>query len=128
MSEEKKPTIAEDLDLLSSTINLAESDRATSPTDFEQERQALARVRDFCERHEARERSRTLSGVSVTVPLYTEEHYKALLEIGFDLALQAVGPQLKTVVSARGTIAWTPPENPFRRESTAVGGKPNPEH
>lgn len=74
--------------------------------------------------NEARDKSRNLS-VQVAMPDLSESVCRGLLEIGFDTALAAVIPQLKTVKykneeTKSGMCTWYPPVNPFRRESTTV--------
>jgi hypothetical protein len=59
--------------------------------------------------------TRQLGPIPFTIaPDLTQDMVKALLAEGFDLALSAVVPQLKTVRLAGSMIAWDPPENPFR--------------
>jgi hypothetical protein len=74
-------TLQDDLDLLAATIDLAASDRATSPGDFAPERAALARVKAVL---------RVLSE-PIDVPLLTEDACRPILEAGFDLGYAACG-------------------------------------
>jgi hypothetical protein len=77
--------------------------------------------------NEARDKSRTLPKVTavIEVPDLSTDMCRGLLEIGFDTALSAVVPQLKTVefrnpVDKTGICSWNPPDNPFRRASTTI--------
>lgn len=78
--------------------------------------EALALIRVV---NEARDKSHTLPPVKVKVPFVLhdlcEPMTRSLLEIGFDLALAAVVPQLKTVEfrnpgDKTGMCSWNPPD------------------
>ncbi len=85
-------------------------------------RSLLARID---EANEARDKSRTLPPIEFktdqfSVQAAVEGAVCVGLEIGFDTAVQACIPQLKTVKIDRGMTSWNAPVNPFRREGTTI--------
>lgn len=95
-------------------------------------------LRDIDEANEARDKSHDKPKLTavIEVPDLSTDMCRGLLEIGFDTALSAVVPQIKTVRFKNadysncerggtggfgtGMCSWNPPENPFRRASTTV--------
>jgi len=75
--------------------------------------------------NDARDKSRKLS-FDVTMRDLMEPMVKALLSQGFELALAAVVPQLKTVVKSGNCTCWTPPVNPFRSGAEPDAPKADP--
>ncbi|HYQ47174.1 MAG TPA: hypothetical protein VER11_34625 [Polyangiaceae bacterium] len=82
-------------------------------------------LRAIDEANEARDKSRTLRDVNLTVPLYAEEHYRSVLSIGFDLGVQAFRKELEQASCCSGQrigdCGVGDPENPFREA-------PKPDH
>jgi hypothetical protein len=121
LNEEKKPTeteiIREKLDRITALCaGLSRCFPLTHVHDFAIEIAEAAGVARVA--HEARDKSRKLS-LDVSLYDFTEPMVRALLSQGFELALNAVVGQLKTVQkNGRGMISWSPPVNPFLGEST----------
>jgi hypothetical protein len=121
VSEEKKPTETE---IIGTTIvSMREVLRAPGALTSVEVNALFHLINDIEKANEARDKSRKLS-IDVTAYDFTEPMVRALLSQGFDVAIAAVVPQLKTVVKSGNVMAWVPPENPFQRSAAPTSEPP----